>query len=81
MRRRGFARAPAVCAVLLAFASVAVERSQATVHVDQTRADWRLPPTSATVRALVHEREHAGEHATIRLRPLPVVIASRLASR
>jgi hypothetical protein len=72
MRRRGFARVPAVCAVLLAFASVAVERSQATVHVDQPLAEWMQHPTSATVRAVVHVREGAVGEVTARLRTLRV---------
>jgi hypothetical protein len=68
--RRGFARVPAITAVLIAFASTVVERSHATVHVDQKLVEWVRHPTTGTVRAVVQVREGAVGDVTARLRTL-----------
>ena len=68
--RPGFARVPAISAVLIAIAHQFAGAPHATIPVDVLRADWARHPGTSTVRALVHVRESAVDGLTTRFERL-----------
>jgi hypothetical protein len=68
--RPGFARIPAISAVLIAIAHQFAGAPHATTPVDVLRADWARHPASSTVRAIVHVRESAVDGLTARFERL-----------